>query len=225
MVAIVRNPFEEKGGRNSEQTEQQTTENMWNDYQPPEEQLPEGIIGHNKGRSYSADRVGPYSSLTPASGRTFKVTPHFEKLTQVEGVRFNVEDVTPASQSDTHYPVLGASQSKSTRLKEAKAFYSSGENRGRGYQVVHPMRIEAESAAAEQLVYTGSQAFLHTCLTSFARHLPLALKPDHIWSMITYGFAKHVDKNAEALRANFVQHEGKKRCSLPTVGLLDYPLT
>ena len=199
---------------------------MWgNDYQLPEEQLPEGIIGQSKYRSYSADRVGPYSSLTPASGRTFEVTPHFEKLTEVEGVRFSVEDVTPASQSDTHYPVLGASHLKRTRLKEAKAFYSSGENQRRGYQVFNPMRIEAESAAAEQLVYTGSQAFLHTCLTSFGRHLPLALKPDHIWSLITYGFAKHVDQNAEALRANFVQHEGKKRCSLPTVDLLSCPLT
>ena len=199
---------------------------MWgNDYQQPKEQLPEGIVGESKGRSYSADRVGPYSSLTPASGRTFEVTPHFEKLTEVEGVRFSVEDVTPASQSDTHYPVLGASHLKRTRLTEAKAFYSSGENQRRGYQVFNPMRIEAESAAAEQLVYTGSQAFLHTCLTSFGRHLPLALKPDHIWSLITYGFAKHVDQNAEALRANFVQHEGKKRCSLPTVDLLDCPLT
>lgn len=44
---------------------------------------------------------------------------------------------------------------------------------------------------------------------AFARHRPLALSPDAIWSTIAHGFAIHVVENAEALRGRFVRHEGK----------------
>jgi len=176
----------------------------------PAEAVPEGVRGSNTGSAYSSDRVGAYSAL-PAEGRTFAVTPHHENL-EGGGVRFNVEDVTAASKEDKQKKVLPSGTLRQTRLKEAKAHYESDENKGFGYQVTFtPMRLEAESAAPVGLIHTGSNAFLATCLTAFARHLPLALNPDHIWALIAYGFAKHVDENAEALRKNFVQHEGKKR--------------
>mmetsp|Transcript_11943 Transcript_11943/g.23008 ORF Transcript_11943/g.23008 Transcript_11943/m.23008 type:complete len:116 (+) Transcript_11943:420-767(+) len=47
-------------------------------------------------------------------------------------------------------------------------------------------------------------------MMAFDKHLPLALRPDDLWSVISYGFAKHVEKNAEKLRSKFVEHKGKK---------------
>jgi hypothetical protein len=53
----------------------------------------------------------------------------------------------------------------------------------------------------------GFVGALHEC---YANHLPLALSPDDIWTVIMQGFAIHVTENAEALRGRFVDHEGKK---------------
>ncbi|MCA1829860.1 MAG: DUF4419 domain-containing protein, partial [Myxococcales bacterium] len=44
---------------------------------------------------------------------------------------------------------------------------------------------------------------------AFARHRPLVLSPDAVWTAIAQGFAIHVTVNAEALRHRFVRHEGK----------------
>ena len=73
------------------------------------------------------------------------------------------------------------------------------------------IRLEAVSKTPDSIVFSGGSGFLAACLTAFAHHLPLALSPDHIWSVLSYAFAKHVDKHAEELRSNFVQNEGKKR--------------
>eukprot|EP00737_Agarophyton_chilense_P000504 gb/GEZJ01000562.1/.p1 GENE.gb/GEZJ01000562.1/~~gb/GEZJ01000562.1/.p1 ORF type:complete len:308 (-),score=44.87 gb/GEZJ01000562.1/:588-1511(-) len=51
---------------------------------------------------------------------------------------------------------------------------------------------------------------MEICLAAFANHYPLTLSPDHIWIVIAYGAAKHINKNAEALRERFVSFEGKK---------------
>ncbi|CAB9526290.1 unknown protein [Seminavis robusta] len=68
----------------------------------------------------------------------------------------------------------------------------------------------------KRLVHTGANGLVMAMVTAFAQHLPLELSPDLIWIAISYAFAKHVDRNAEALRKNFVQHEGKKRLFLET---------
>ena len=43
--------------------------------------------------------------------------------------------------------------------------------------------------------------------TAFRYHLPLALSPDHVWLLLTQGFAQHVVRNAESLRDQFVPHD------------------
>lgn len=78
------------------------------------------------------------------------------------------------------------------------------------------IRIEATSEHLETLVYSGGNGFLVALLTAFAQHLPLLLAPDHIWSLITYALAEHVDKNSEVLRSNFGAQEEKKRLLVVT---------
>lgn len=83
-------------------------------------------------------------------------------------------------------------------------------------QSLSSIRLEALSKSENlgdqsNIVHVGSNGFVKAIVTAFAQHLPLTLSPDDIWVTISYAFAKHVDQNAEALRKNFVQHEGKKR--------------
>lgn len=173
------------------------------------EALPDGIRPKAASlRSYSSNHVKGYAAL-PATGRTFDVQPRHEIIAR--GVRFAVEDVSPASEEDRAKPVLQPDALRKSRMRQALAFYASNEEPAWNHVDFTPMRIEAESTCPVDLVYAGPDGFLAACLTAFARHLPLALKPDHVWALIAYGFARHVDQNAEALRGNFVQHEGKKR--------------
>jgi len=57
---------------------------------------------------------------------------------------------------------------------------------------------------------------------AFATHYPLRLTPDAIWTTIAQGFGLHIRLNAEALRGQFVDHQGKKE--LP-VEVLQVPTT
>lgn len=60
------------------------------------------------------------------------------------------------------------------------------------------------------LVFAGGQGFVAACMMAFAYHLPLALSPDDLWTVILQGFAHHVDQHAEELQSNFVNHTGTK---------------
>jgi len=55
----------------------------------------------------------------------------------------------------------------------------------------------------------GKNGFLHALLLSFAHHLPLSLKPDHIWLLITNAFASHVNLNSSRLRSLFTSSSQK----------------
>jgi hypothetical protein len=61
-----------------------------------------------------------------------------------------------------------------------------------------------------KLVAVGGNSFLIACVTAFAQHLPLGLSPDHIWNLITYAFAKHVDIHADELRSQVVVNHNKE---------------
>lgn len=121
------------------------------------------------------------------------VEPFFERT--MTGARFNVETVnyTP---NEWNRPTPAVKQATSF----LKTFYNEE-------QTLNP-RIEATSLAKEQVI--GRGGLVDVVLRAFDQHLPLTFRPDDIWILLTYGFAKHVDANAEALRSRFVAHEGKK---------------
>jgi hypothetical protein len=63
----------------------------------------------------------------------------------------------------------------------------------------------------ERMLATGHRhGFISAVTAAFAEHYPLALRPQHFWLMVCQGVATHVDLNAEAVRASWVSHEGKK---------------
>ena len=53
---------------------------------------------------------------------------------------------------------------------------------------------------------------------AFARHYPLCLTPDAIWTTIAQGFGLHIRLNAERLRGEFVEHSGRKELVAARVG-------
>jgi hypothetical protein len=69
----------------------------------------------------------------------------------------------------------------------------------------------SQHAEGERMLSAGHpHGFISAVTAAFASHYPLALRPQHFWLMICQGVATHVDLNAEAVRASWVAHEGKK---------------
>ena len=161
----------------------------------PEVPGPTGSVRLDGGR--------PVIQAHPATARSFKVTPLHERLAGGGGVRFAVED-TAADPADKKMPPVCRYVELQSIQREAAAFYGNcGEDA--------PVAIEQASATPKELVYSGGHGFLAAVLTAFARHLPLVLAPDHVWALISFAVAQHVEKHAEELRHHFVAHEGKKR--------------
>lgn len=179
-------------------------------YEAGKEAVPDGVIpasSHHQGAIYppaNRSRVGGRLICAhPTSERAFQVTPAHAALPGGGGVVFAVEDTVPEP-ADRAMPVLSREEELSRVKAEAGKFHSCG----RGHADIV---VEQASQTPPGLVFAGGHGFLAAALTAFARHLPLTLGPDQVWALISFGFAQHVDKNAEELRHQFVQHEGKKR--------------
>ncbi len=70
--------------------------------------------------------------------------------------------------------------------------------------------VEACPWQDKRLVQVSYHPFAAAMHCAYAHHRPLIISPDHIWLLLCQGFASHVNANAEALRAKFVEHEGQK---------------
>jgi len=70
--------------------------------------------------------------------------------------------------------------------------------------------IVAQSSATDSIFSFGSyNSFFMGMYQAYADHRPFVLSPDMIWLLISQGFARHVNNNAESLRKHFVDFEGK----------------
>merc|ERR1712178_270376 len=56
----------------------------------------------------------------------------------------------------------------------------------------------------------GGHGFISAIITAWSEHLPLVLKPEHIWLLILQGIRAHVDADPEGARDRFVGFQGKK---------------
>ncbi len=73
-----------------------------------------------------------------------------------------------------------------------------------------------EAAGGEQAMTAGAtqQGLMDATHYAYSIHMPLVLSPDSLWLTISQGVARHVTLNAEALRPQFVIHEGKKELTI-----------
>lgn len=153
---------------------------------------------------------------------TFKYIAKHEKL-ESGGVRFNAETLPKAQEEHLNKPSISREELFHSLRENAAAFY---ENKTYTQTVkqndrvkLSPENIRLESASKNEdvnTVHVSGRSFFDCCVCAFAQHLPLSLSPDHIWALIIYAFAKHVDENSEELRENFVKHGGKKRLLVET---------
>jgi Domain of unknown function (DUF4419) len=184
----------------------------------PEELVPEGITkSTHHGRSLRS--MGGIESGAPHTS-TFDVVPSHSKLAAGNGVSFKVETVPDPLAQHLNKPSKTREQVICGLQSDVVAFYNQ-ERRELGSDSERlqapAMRLEALSdTSGKKIVHTGGNGLAMALFTAFAQHLPLVLSPDDIWMPISYAFAKHVDLNAEALRKNFVQHEGKMRLEVMT---------
>lgn len=72
-------------------------------------------------------------------------------------------------------------------------------------------------------IMSYTNGFVSAVYQAFAFHHPLELSPDHIWLTILQGFATHVNLNAEKLRKQFVDFEGKQKIEVDANVSLDNP--
>jgi len=142
--------------------------------------------------------------------RTFEVEPSHTVLDN-KGVIFNVETVDKPHREDLTKDILTSGEIKESVFKEATQFYLNKKEGEHVSAVSLPpnITVEVTSFTGGPLVYAGGQGFLASCMMAFAQHLPLRLAPDHLWAVISQGFAHHVDRHAVDLRYQFVDHEGK----------------
>jgi hypothetical protein len=169
---------------------------------------PAGIVPPKHNYHYSQDSIFICHHGDVERGlkhdNTFDVKPEHMTLSgKTIGVRFNTETVPEALSQHKKKPTinrrkylkgLGASDN---RLEAASHHHSKNDDR--------------------KLISSGpGNGFFVACLTAFAQHLPLELSSDHFWTLITFAFAKHVDKHSEELRSKFVAHEGKKKLEVRT---------
>ncbi|KAM3132816.1 hypothetical protein pb186bvf_015121 [Paramecium bursaria] len=56
--------------------------------------------------------------------------------------------------------------------------------------------------------------FAEAIRLSYQYHVPLILSPDDLWLVISQGFGIHVNMNAEQLRKQFVDFDGKKKLTI-----------
>jgi hypothetical protein len=142
--------------------------------------------------------------------RTYSVTPSHEKTEN--GVKFNVEDLPKPEKQDKRMKQQSRAQVLDKVAEEAGAFYK----RSYSYDAEKKggVRLEAVSDTPKNLVFAGGHGFFAACITAFAKHLPLSLDANDIWTVIMYAFSKHVETHAEELRSNFVSHQGKKALAI-----------
>ena len=178
---------------------------MKRQFEERSEQAPAGIKvdgGHGLPPvpSLHVGGIGDFAAGVRHYQRTFEVEEKHERLASGDGVKFNIEAVPAPEELHLKKPTISR-----------EAFLAHLKSEAHGSEPQQDARLEAVARCPDNLVYAGSQGFFAACLSAFAQHLPLAISPDHIWALISFAFAQHVDKNAEELRANFVKHEGKKR--------------
>lgn len=117
------------------------------------------------------------------------------------GITFRVDDVTPATERLAEREVSLSPLSRLGllgRSHDAITLVSKGIPQLRAFG----------GAPGDRL-----HALVHSVELAFNEHRPLRLTPDAVWITLAQGFSLHVRENAEALRARFVRHEGKKTLS------------
>ncbi|KAJ7604342.1 hypothetical protein FB45DRAFT_850892 [Roridomyces roridus] len=121
---------------------------------------------------------------------SFKVAPHNANPLELMQ-SFSAEEILSVSCKDQHRYV-----------EEILQCGFSGQEQGSGRNI---------KAEIPNIVPDGQgNGFVNTVINAYNDHHALVIRPDDVWLTILSQFNFFVNANAEVLRANFVEHEGKR---------------
>ncbi|KAF8313224.1 hypothetical protein DL93DRAFT_2059162 [Clavulina sp. PMI_390] len=101
------------------------------------------------------------------------------------------------------------------KKKEDRRWQASG-NRGREARIPLGnqetcLRVHVSDEPNEKVqVIKATNGIVHSLTIAYNNHCHLVLRPDDVWHALLSQFSLYVQANAEALRKQFVAHEGKK---------------
>lgn len=73
--------------------------------------------------------------------------------------------------------------------------------------------VEGSSGKNDEITFPTNN-FVAALNAAYDQHLPLVLSPDILWLTIAQGLSLHITNNAEELRHQFVNHEGKEHIEI-----------
>ena len=129
-----------------------------------------------------------------------KTKPYRDVIIGKTVTQANAKDRSKAIQSDT-----SLSHMDKWRLIDDHNYHPEG---------IPNRVIESYAIRDIELVETDLHPFVAAVHTAYAYHFPLEISPDMVWLLIAQGFATHINENAEALRAQFVDFDGKKNIDI-----------
>lgn len=130
---------------------------------------------------------------------------------------FVVDDVKPIGKRtkggykhDPYEPFTAVSALAMFKVKLGKGFFDRGSYT---YKHSYPA-IEAHQSRSLVGPSNGLNPLIECLNHAYDHHLPVVLSPDVIWACIGQGLAAHIKGNAERVRHQFVQHEGKEHIKI-----------
>jgi len=123
---------------------------------------------------------------------------------------FKTHDVEAETLPD-FYRAIDNKKLWAKRFTEKKYDYSTRETTERTLAKVW-------NCSGEKLLPVSNNALVEAVGLAYNNHIPLSLSPDAIWSVIGHSFSMWINENAEAVRSQFVAHEGKKKIEVEVPG-------
>ena len=119
------------------------------------------------------------------------------------GIKIKVEEL-----SKPKLPLLGFEREDALKNLIINAYGLNWDDIKRD-KIDFPYGLIAHSQLPGRVVNFGTHSFFQGMYFAYADHRPFVISPDMIWLLISQGFARHVEANAEALRNRIVDFEGK----------------
>jgi hypothetical protein len=73
-----------------------------------------------------------------------------------------------------------------------------------------PGWLQAWGCGVERLMLSHHHPLAMAAYVAFDNHFPLSLSPDHIWTVVVQGLARHIRRDPERYRSRLVEHEGRE---------------
>ncbi len=208
---------EEHSGISSESTTIQTVQNESSEVSSAVSSDDALSIAESSEGIHTSSEEESVSSMSSETPLLKKLVADDSYLTSHK-VTFAVDTVKPVTTiipAEPYEDVVLKTMITDRNTKDIKSYTNKMGDRTSPFADVMPDSIgnrivEATAFKDITLVPTRYHGFMAGLRKAYADHYTFVISPDMIWLMISQGFATHVNQNAEELRSQFVDFNGKK---------------